>query len=317
MTDHFVRSDVQKLLDLIAAGGRPPISEFSPQQAREISRQTREITEAPLGDIRRVADFACPGPGGDIALRLFDDRAGEERTESADVIVYYHGGGFVIGSIDSHTPLCAELARRTRRPVVSIEYRLAPEHPFPAAPDDALAAARWIARNGAALGIAVGGLIPVGDSAGANLAYVTAAALRDAPEAAPVRAVGLLYPVTEECGSEGSFHHFAEGFILTRDLIRWFDGHYRPHGDDPRRNFARAGYAGMAPVAIMTASLDPLLDQGRALAGRLAEHGIDCVYLEAKGTLHGFATMRKLVPSAQQDVDRFLDHLMLLAEAGR
>ena len=308
----FVRDDVAAFLALVNAPGQPVLSDFPAAEARELSAARRDITEAPLGDMRRIEDFACPGRAGDIPLRLFDDRSADELNARAAPIIFYHGGGFVIGSVDSHASLCAHIARTCRRAVISVDYRLAPEHPFPAAPDDALAAARWIASNDEALGLDFDAFSLMGDSAGANLAYVTAAALRDAPAAKPVNALGLIYPVSGHCGTDGSFREFREGYLLTRGLIDWFDGHYRPDEDDPRRSFATAGFEGMPPTAIITASLDPLLDHGRALAGDLARAGVDCSYLEARGNIHGFATLRRIVPSSQKDIDDFLDSFAMM-----
>ena len=197
-------------------------------------------------------------------------------------------------------------------PVIAVDYRLAPETPFPGAPEDAIAAARWIATNGAATTREAERLIVMGDSAGANLAIVIAVALRDEPAAMPVAAQCLIYPVTDVVADEGSGRDFAEGFFLTRAGMNWFDSHYLPSGADWRRNPAVAGLAGLPPAVIMTASLDPRRDQGRALAGDLARAGGEVVYLEARGTIHGFWSMRRLLPSSAADVARCLFHLKLL-----
>ena len=226
--------------------------------------------------------------------------------------MFLHGGGFVFGDLDSHASLCAEIARVMDLPVIAVDYRLAPEAPFPAAPDDSIAAARWIAANGAVTGREATRLIVMGDSAGANLAIVTAVALRDEPAAVPVAAQCLVYPVTETCRDEGSGHEFAEGYFLTQAGMHWFDSHYRASGEDWRRNPLVAGLAGLPPTVIVTASLDPLRDQGRALAGEIAKVGGEVVYLEARGTIHGFWSMRQLLPSSAADVARTLTHLKLM-----
>jgi acetyl esterase len=311
MTTPFVRPDVQALMEMIKAAGRPGIDTLEPPQAREVSRTTRSITEMPLGELAVIRDVTVDGAEGPIGARLFDAR--EERGPG-DLIIYLHGGGFVIGDLDSHAPLCAEIARAMDLPVLSIDYRLAPEHPFPAAPEDSIAAVRWAAAHSAKLGRPAERLILMGDSAGANLAIVTAVALRDAPAAVPVAAQCLIYPVTDTCRDEGSGREFGEGYFLTRSVMDWFDSHYRASGDDPRRNPHVAGLAGLPPTIVMTASLDPLRDQGRILAAGLAQVGVDSIYLEARGTIHGFMTMRRLLPSAQVDLERCLRGLKLLLD---
>lgn len=309
MTTPYIRPDAEAFLAMIKAAGRPPIETLSPPEARQVSAKTRELTELPVGEIAVMRDLTMPGPGGEMRLRLFDARA--ERG-AGDVIVFIHGGGFVIGDMDSHAPLCAEIARQMDLPVVSVDYRLAPEAPFPAAPDDSIAAARWVAANGQTLGREAQRLIVMGDSAGANLAIVAAVALRDEPAAVPVAAQCLIYPVTDTCRDEGSGRTFGQDYLLTRSVMDWFDSHYRAAQGDWRRNPFVAGLEGLPPTVIMTASLDPLLDQGRALAGGLAAVGVETVYLEARGTIHGFMTMRRLLPSAQEDLSRCLAALKLL-----
>ena len=198
-----------------------------------------------------------------------------------------------------------------------MDYRLAPEHPFPAGPDDAIAAARWLAAHSGEIGRAAKRLVLVGDSAGANLALLAAIDLRDEPAAVPVAAQGLIYPVTGPVAPEGSGADFAEGFFLTRPLMNWFDNHYAPAIGDWRHETHLRGHAGLPPTAIITASLDPLRDQGRALAAALTIEGIETIYLEAEGNIHGFATMRRLVPTAHRDIERLCEALtMLLGRSG-
>ncbi|WP_347718337.1 alpha/beta hydrolase [Sphingomonas sp.] len=312
MTEPFTRPDVKILLGMMAASGQPPIHEMTPVEARAMRKASRVETEPPVGELGVIRDLICPGPAGDIPLRLFDPRADRG---PGDVIVFTHGGGFVFGDLDSHASLCAEIARTMDLPVIAVDYRLAPEAPFPAAPVDSIVAARWIAANGVATTREAKRLIVMGDSAGANLAIVTASALRDDPAAVPVAAQCLIYPVTETCRDEGSGREFGEGHFLTREGMAWFDSHYGAPDDDRRRNPIVAGLAGMPPTVIMTASLDPLRDQGRALASEIAKAGGDVVYLEASGTIHGFWSLRKLLPSSASDIARCLAHLKLLVAA--
>ena len=311
MTKPFIRPDVAALLAMIDSSGRPPINQFEPAEARSGSKAARAVMEVELGELPVMRDFSIPGPAGPIGARLFD--AAAER-ESGDLIIFFHGGGFVIGDLESHAPLCADLSRLTDLPVVSVDYRLAPEHPFPAGPDDAIAAARWLASHSGEVGRAAKRLVLMGDSAGANLALLAAIDLRDEPAAVPVAAQGLIYPVTGPVVHTGSGRDFAENYVLTRPLMDWFDGHYAPQLGDWRHETHLRGYAGLPPTAIITASLDPLRDQGRALAAALTVEGIETSYLEAQGNIHGFATMRRLVPSAHRDIERLCEALKLLLD---
>lgn len=294
---------------MIEQSPRPPMHLLEASEARAGSKAARALMEVDEGELAVVRDFTIPGPGGDIGARLFD---AETERAPGDLIVFYHGGGFVIGDLDSHGPLCADLSRIMGLPVVSVDYRLAPEHPFPAGPDDAIAAARWLAAHSGEIGREAKRLVVMGDSAGANLALLVAIDLRDQPAAVPVAAQGLIYPVTGPVAKEGSGADFADGYLLTRPLMDWFDGHYAPHLGDWRHETHLRGYAGLPSTAIITASLDPLRDQGRELAAVLAMGGIETSYLEARGNIHGFATMRRLVPSAHRDIERLCEAMKLL-----
>lgn len=311
MTDPFVRDDVRECLTAMAAAGLPPLGSLDVAATRELFAATRGATDLDIGELAVIRDLTAPGPDGPIGLRLFDARA--ERAKGP-LIVYYHGGGWVIGDLDSHGPLCAEIARSTDLPVVAVDYRLAPEAPFPAAPEDCLAATRWIASNGTAIGREASGLILMGDSAGANMATVTALVLRDEAATVPVMAQALLYPVVEPMSGRGSESDFGEGYMLTTQAMRWFETHYGVRADDDPRAYPLAvSQAGMPPTLIMTAGLDPLRDQGRRYAAACSEAGVETYYLEARGTLHGFACMRRAAPSGQADVARFAAMVRWLA----
>ena len=310
MTAPFIRPDVANLLKMLVDTPLPPLGTLDAATTRAAYKATRGAGDLPIGELAVMRDFAAPGPDGAIGLRLFDARA--ERV-AGPLIVYFHGGGFVVGDLDSHAALCAELARAIDLPVISVDYRLAPEDPFPAAPEDCLAATRWIAVNGAALGRAATGLVLIGDSAGANLATVTALALRDDAAAVPVIAQALLYPLCENVRGVGSEAEFAEGFLLTSQAMRWFEEQYGVRdAADPRAYPLSASQAGMPPTLVMTAGLDPLRDQGRRYAAACSEAGVEVTYLEARGTVHGFASSRAMIPSAAVDVARFVAHVKLM-----
>ena len=311
MEKPFIRHDVAALLAMLDASGRPPIETLRPPEARAGSNAARAAMEVELGELAVIRDVVIPGPVGAIGARLFDSVT--ERLPG-DLIVYFHGGGFVIGDLDSHAPLCADLSRMLGRPVISVDYRLAPEHPFPAGPEDAIAAARWLGHHSGDFGREAKRLVLMGDSAGANLALLAAIELRDSPGAVPIAAQGLIYPVTGPVSHSGSGLEMAEGYFLTRTVMDWFDSHYAPRLGDWRHETRLRGTHGLPPTVVLTASLDPLRDQGRALAAAIAGEGIDSAYLEARGNIHGFATMRRMVPSSQCDIERFCAALRMLID---
>jgi acetyl esterase len=253
----------------------------------------------PLGELDVTRDVVMPGPGGDIALRLFDTRASRE---PGPAVVFFHGGGFVMGNIDTHAPICAEIARQLDLPVISVDYRLAPEHPWPAAPDDAEAAARWIATNGPAFDRDITGLVLSGDSAGGNLAIVTGFALRDRSAAVPVILQVMLYPMTDPLGHYPSNDTLGRGYLFDAAQLRWFYEQYKPDPQHWRAAPVHADLRGSPATLVVTAELDTLRDQGHAYAAKLVAAGVRTTFHEVAGTIYGFAGHRRLVPSAQDDL---------------
>lgn len=315
MTEPFVRPDVALFLAFLNAQTGPKTHEMSVVEARESMRSLKDLADLPIGDLAEMRDLACPGPAGDIPLRLFDSRADRA---PGPALLFFHGGGFVFGDLDSHAPVCAEIARRLDLPVVAVDYRLAPEHRWPAAPDDCEVAARWLADSPAALGRQVTGLVLAGDSAGGTLAIVTALALRDRPAARPVLAQWPIYPLVDEGPKYASYHDFSEGFVLSADSMRWFDDAYRADMGHWRGAPLAADQTGMPPTLVLTASLDPLRDQGRAYAAATATAGVATIYREAAGIVHGFINLRKAIPSGATDIADCLDHLkLMIAESMR
>lgn len=296
----FVRPDVTMLLAMMAASEAPPMHEMSPADARQAYRMMGMIADAEPTPLAIVRDLSCPGPAGDIGLRYYDAR---ESREAGPAIMFFHGGGFVIGDLETHHPYCTELAAKLDLPVIAVDYRLAPEHPFPAAPDDCEAAARWLAENGKALGLDITGLIFTGDSAGGNLTIVTTQALVAKPAAVPVIAQAPLYPVVDSTQTGGSFTEFADGYVLTADAMNWFGENYAAVPGDIRNDCINGDLASLPPTLLVTAGLDPLRDQGRDFAARLIKAGVDVTYLEMRGTIHGFIGLRKGIPSTQADCD--------------
>jgi acetyl esterase len=265
------------------------------------------VAELPLGELAVHKDISIPGPAGTIPARLYDAR---DSREPGPVMVFFHGGGFVIGDLDTHGPYCAEVARQLDMPVVSVDYRLAPEHPFPAAPDDCEAAARWVAAN-----VPCTGLVLSGDSAGGNLTVVTSLALRDVPAAVPVIAQNPIYPVIAADNDWQSYRDFADGYLLSTEGMNWFMDAYRPDMTSRQGAPLSFDHSGTPPTVVITASLDPLHDQGVAYVAALKAAGVDARHVEAEGNIHGLINLRKAIPSSQDDVKRNLDALKeLLAE---
>ncbi len=316
MADPYVRRDVRLFLDSLNALPGPSSHEVGPVEARNMMHASRHVADAPVGELAVIRDLAAPGPAGNIQLRLFDAR--EER-DPGPVMVFLHGGGFVLGDLHTHEPFCAEMARLLDMPVVAVDYRLAPEHPWPAAPEDAIAAARWIAGSPAELGRQATGLVLAGDSAGGNLAIVATLALRDDPAAVPVVAQWPIYPAADPATGYPSLTDFGEGYLLTREGMHWFDECYRPDPKDWRYSPLVKSQAGMPPTLVVTASLDPIRDQGRAYAAACVEAGVPTIFREARGNIHGFINLRKAIPSSKQDIEGCAVALHLLlteAEAG-
>ncbi len=252
----------------------------------------RQGLDGMSGDARRdpvdlVQNLFAPGPAGDIPVRLYRP----DSSTPLPVLVFFHGGGFVSGSPDTHDGLCRKLANLVPCAVVSVDYRLAPEHKFPAAPEDCFAATRFVAEKGYALGVDAKRIAVAGDSAGGNLAAVTAQICRDrnGPE---LRHQLLIYPITDVGCDTPSYAENASGYLLTRDLMRWFWNHYLDTPADGTQILAsplRAeDLSGLAPATVITAEFDPLRDEGEAYARRLRAAGVDAQLERYDGQIHGF-----------------------------
>jgi len=270
---------------------------------------SRHVADAPAGELAVIRDLACPGPEGEIGLRLYDSR---ETREPGPLLLFFHGGGFVLGDLDTHEPICAEIARRLDMPVVAVDYRLAPEHPWPAGVEDCIAAARWVASSPEGMGRTTNGLVLAGDSAGGNFTIITSLALRDDPAAVPVLAQWPIYPAADPAKGYPSYEDFGSGYLLTHDSMRWFDDCYRPDGKDWRYSPLVKSQEGMPPTLVVTASLDPIRDQGRAYAAATSQAGVPTIFYEANGNIHGFMNLRKAIPSSDRDVEACVAALQLL-----
>jgi acetyl esterase len=269
---------------------------------RELDRKGPTLDVQNVDDVTS-ADRTIPGAAGLRRARVYTPA--RVRAGRAPGLVWFHGGGFVAGSIESHDGVCRALASRAGVVVVSVDYRLAPEHVFPAGLDDAIATARWVLENGASIGIDPARVGVGGDSAGGNFAALVAQALRAAP-VAPVFQL-LVYPATDFTRSLPSHRHFAEGFFLPETDVLWYRKNYLPDEklyDDPRASplFAR-DLAGLPPAFVVTAGFDPLRDEGRAYADRMREAGVRVEYVCSEGSMHGFVNTSAAIEESARVVD--------------
>jgi acetyl esterase len=296
--------EARHVLELVIRAGRPPYHQLTPKEARQMFRETRPASTPDPPAVGLVRDLTADGPLGAIPLRLYRP-AGVAAATRLPVLVYFHGGGWVIGDLDTHDVLCRQLTAEAGVSVVSVDYRLAPEQKFPAAVDDAWAATRWVAAHAAELAVDAERLAVGGDSAGGNLAAVVALLARDAGGPA-IRVQALLYPVTDTNTETASYRDFAEGFLLTRDSMRWFFDHYvRSEADaaDWRLSPLRApSLAGLPPAVVVTAGFDPLHDEGEAYAARLRASGVRVDAVCYGGMVHGFVPMGRLIQTGNHAV---------------
>ncbi len=308
-----MRPDVRQFLDWLNNLPGPRSHEVDPAEAREMMAKSRHVADAPTGELAVIRDLSCPGPAGAIKLRLYDAR---EAREPGPLMLFFHGGGFVLGDLDTHEPFCAEMARELDLPVLAVDYRLAPEHPWPAGIEDAIAAARWAAASPEALGRTVSGLVTCGDSAGGNFAIVVTLALRDEPAAVPVLAQWPIYPAADPANPYPSRAQFGRDHLLSDEGLVWFEQCYQADDSDWRYSPMVKSQAGMPPTLVVTASLDPIRDQGRAYAAACVEAGVPTVFREAAGNIHGFINLRRGIPSSAEDIKGCVAALkLMLAEA--
>ena len=281
--------------------GRPAYETLTAPEARAYYSQARFATTPDAPELARVAPLAIPAPHGVIPARLYVPKEPRQRDGLSPALVFFHGGGWVIGDLDSHDVVCRQLAVEGALIVISIDYRLAPEHKFPAAAEDAVAATQWVAGNARELGIDASRLSIGGDSAGGNLTAVVALAARDAGGPALAGQV-LIYPATDFAMTHGSHSEPETSVLLTHSVIRWFRDHYLNSAADIhdwRASPARAqSLAGLPPAYVLTAGADPLRDEGDEYADRLRQAGVPVTTKHYPGQFHGFFTMGKLLAKA-------------------
>lgn len=292
--------DAGKLLELARKAGYPPFQSLSPSAARSAYAASWEVMQSPGAEVASVRDIRIAGPGGDLALRVYRS-AGTSPSEILPCMLYLHGGGWVIGNLESHDRLCRKLANRARICVVAVDYRLAPEHPFPAAIEDAAAALGWIAGHSAELSVSLAALGVGGDSAGGNLAAVLALMARDGRVPA-VAYQALIYPVLDLTASSTSYRTVKTDLPLTAATMHYFIDHYTPDQACRSEWMASPSTAsnlnGVAPALVLTVAHDPLCDEGRDYARRMDENGVRVAALHYNDHMHGLLSQGRLVPAA-------------------
>jgi acetyl esterase len=291
------------LIDLMVQRGVPPVYTLSPPDARLSYRERRTWTQPLAPDIGAVENGTLAGPHGAIGWRLYRPPV---RGDASPALVYFHGGGWTIGDLDTHDVLCRQLCLGAGITLLSVDYRLGPEHRFPAAIDDALAASRWVQREAASLGIDPARVAVGGDSAGGNIAAVLPLLLRDAGETLPAFQL-LIYPATDmRCGAP-SHRTNGQGYLLTNESIAYYRANYiadPAQWTDPRASPLLAeNLRGLPPALVLTAGFDPLRDEGRQYADALSAAGNAVQYICFERQLHGFITMGRLIDEANTAVD--------------
>jgi acetyl esterase len=295
---------VRAVIDLVIKSGRPAYHTLSPKDARQLFRETRPASVPTPPAIGLVKDVVADTAAGPIPLRVYRP-AGVADTTALPVFVFYHGGGWVIGDLETHDVQCRQITAGAGITVVAVDYRLAPEHKFPAAADDAWAATQWVIAHAGELGIDATRLAVGGDSAGGNLAAIVALMARDAGAPA-IKLQVLVYPVTDVANESGSYRDCAEGYMLTRESMRWFIAHYLKTKEDAldwrASPLLARSHRGVAPALIITAGFDPLRDEGAAYAERLRDAGVTVDYVCYGGMVHGFMPMGRLIETGNRAV---------------
>ncbi len=302
----MLHPDARALIDLIEKRGLPPMHTLTPVDARAFYRDRRAFTQPDSPEVGEVRDLSCDGPRGPIPLRLYRPIGAKPHpSKPLPVLVYYHGGGWTIGDLDTHDVLCRELCNGSGAAVVSVDYRMGPEHPFPAASDDCIAATYWVRTHAEGLGVDPSRLAVGGDSAGGNLAAVVAIAARDAGDL-PIAFQLLIYPATDQRRAHASHTTNGTGYLLTRETIGYYHDNYfdaPSHDLDWRASpLLRDDLSRLPPSLVLTAGFDPLRDEGLDYADRLVAAGNRATYVCYERQIHGFITMGRVIDEAHSAV---------------
>jgi acetyl esterase len=297
--------DTQLVLEMIRVAGRPPFETLTPDEARLAYINSRKVLQPPPEDVADISDLTAPGPGRKIPVRIYRG-GGTLAGEKLPVLVYYHGGGWLLGDLDSHDGVCRRFANAARCCVVSVDYRMAPEHKFPAAVDDCAAATQWVVTQAETLAIDPARVAVGGDSAGGNLAAVMALLARDGA-LPPLTFQLLIYPATDMMMTTVSSQGIGDGVPLTSKTMRWFIDHYMRDGADARdwraSPLRAADLSGTAQALVLTCACDPLCDEGIAYAQRLEREGVRVTHLHFSDQIHGFMSMGRIIRAADVAID--------------
>jgi acetyl esterase len=300
----MLHPQTRALLDLIEQRQVPPTHTLSVADARALYRDRRSFTQPVPPEVAKVQELQATGPNGTVPVRLVRP-LGSDDTAVLPVLVYFHGGGWVIGDLDTHDTLCRELANGAGCAVISVDYRMGPENRFPAAVNDCYAAARWVHDHAEELRLDPTRIAVGGDSAGGNLAAVTSIAARDAGDL-PIAFQLLIYPATNQHRTTPSHAENGQGYLLTSDTMDYFTGHYitdKAQYDDWRASpLLREDLGSLPPALVLTAGFDPLRDEGKAYAERLTAAGNAASYVCFDREIHGFILMGKVLDEANTAV---------------
>lgn len=294
-------AEATALLDQMAQANLPDLETLPPVQCREVFDPALLPRPEDLDPIHRTEDLTIPGPGGDLGIRVY----APESSDPLPALTHYHGGGWVLGNLDTHDSYCRTFANAANCIVVAVNYRRSPEATFPEPLDDCYAALRWLAENGASIGADTARLGVVGDSAGGNLAAATALKARD--EGQPALKVQILtYPAVDATMSFDSINDFADGPFLTKASMEYFWGHYlgnTPPTDGYASPLLAADHRNLPPTLVITAEFDPLRGEGEAYAEKLAAAGVDSRFERYDGMFHPFSMLHKALPEGMQAIE--------------
>jgi acetyl esterase len=289
---------VRQLLEAAEAEGNPPLESFSPEEARKLAIESLKTAGGTPEPVRSIENLRIPGPDCEIPIRIYTPDAPAPRP----ALVYFHGGGWVVCDLDTHDVVCTAIAHRAGAVVIAVDYRLAPEHKFPAAVTDSYAATAWVASNAKKLGIDPKRISVGGDSAGGNLAAVVSLKSRD-QDGPAIELQVMVYPVTDLSSfATPSYQEFGENHYLTKSEMEWFRDHYLRSMEDARDPHASPlltlDLSELPPALIITAECDPLRDEGEAYAKRLANDGVAVTYTCYPGMIHPFFSLSGAIPQA-------------------
>jgi len=296
---------VKFVLERMAASPLPPLHTMPPAQARQMFDMTALALDAKNVPIGATKDMKIPGPGGQIPIRIYTP-VGKTESELLPGLVFFHGGGFVIGSIQTHDAPCRLLANGSECRVISVDYRLAPEHKFPAAVEDCFAATQWVAGNGKEIGVDSSKLAVGGDSAGGNLSAVVCQLAKANGNSPKISFQLLVYPTTDATTDTNSRKEMGKGYFLETEMMDWFMENYG--GANGNREDARFSpllandLSGLPPAYVITAGFDPLKDEGEAYAKKLLDAAVPTTYISYAGMIHGFWNMSGVIDVAKESI---------------